>query len=284
MKCLILLTIIGFLNLSFINVGLAQTEKTTIATKSGLLRPVMGADIRQTLSSKLNGGHASLEELRRRLAILQSEEGKNSLRVIEGVTNWVWNIGEVGGKVLEVTSDGILLNLYSSKDVWLTNYSKEVVDNQHIGCNAKAIGIYSYNTVLGGIRTVQKYDCGVPVQLSGEFLEEAIEQLQASIATETIAIKDQLAADAMAKAEAKEKIKQKAAEAKKVAAEKILKLNQDQADKGDAYGLLRMGEHYRDGDGVEKNLTKAKAYFQKAVDAGSPSAADELKQLDGALK
>ena len=63
------------------------------------------------------------------------------------------------------------------------------------------------------------------------------------------------------------------------AAERALKMNQDLADKGDAYGLLRMGERYRDGEGVEKDIAKAKAYLQKAADAGSPTAADELKKL-----
>ena len=66
-------------------------------------------------------------------------------------------------------------------------------------------------------------------------------------------------------------------EAAKVAA---LKSNQDQAAKGDLYGLLRMGERYRDGDGVEKDLAKAKDYLTKAAAAGSPTAADELSKLN----
>jgi TPR repeat protein len=40
-----------------------------------------------------------------------------------------------------------------------------------------------------------------------------------------------------------------------------------------------MGERYRDGEGVPKDLAKAREYLTKAVDAGSPSAANELKQL-----
>jgi hypothetical protein len=66
---------------------------------------------------------------------------------------------------------------------------------------------------------------------------------------------------------------------KQAAAARVLKMNQDAAAKGDAYGLLRMGERYRDGDGVEKDLAKAKEYFQKAADAGSPTAAEELSKL-----
>jgi TPR repeat protein len=40
-----------------------------------------------------------------------------------------------------------------------------------------------------------------------------------------------------------------------------------------------MGERYRDGDGVERDLAKARIYLRKAADAGSPAAAEELKKL-----
>jgi TPR repeat protein len=40
-----------------------------------------------------------------------------------------------------------------------------------------------------------------------------------------------------------------------------------------------MSERYRDGDGVDKDLTKAREYLTKAADAGSPTAAEELKGL-----
>ena len=73
--------------------------------------------------------------------------------------------------------------------------------------------------------------------------------------------------------------KDKEDEKKRAVQDKVLKFNQDAADKGDAYGLLRMGERYRDGEGVPKDLAKAKDYLTKAAAAGSPSAADELKNL-----
>src|ERR1039458_1116485 len=71
----------------------------------------------------------------------------------------------------------------------------------------------------------------------------------------------------------------KAAADKKASAEKALKYNQDLADSGDAYGLLRMGERYRDGDGVPKDLAKAREYLAKAAAAGSTTAAGDLKKL-----
>jgi hypothetical protein len=73
---------------------------------------------------------------------------------------------------------------------------------------------------------------------------------------------------------------EKADAAKKAVQAKVLKSNQDLADKGDAYGLLRMGESYRDGEGVPKDLAKAKDYLTKAAAAGSPTATDELSKLN----
>jgi TPR repeat protein len=77
-----------------------------------------------------------------------------------------------------------------------------------------------------------------------------------------------------------EKIRIQNQAAKEHAAEIALKSNQDAAAKGDVYGLLRMGERFRDGDGVEKDLVKARDYLQKAVDAGSITAKEELSKLE----
>jgi hypothetical protein len=72
----------------------------------------------------------------------------------------------------------------------------------------------------------------------------------------------------------------KAAASKKATHDKVLKWHSEQAEKGDSYGLFRMGEHYRDGDGVPKDLSKAREYFTKAVNAGSPAATDALSKLN----
>jgi TPR repeat protein len=61
---------------------------------------------------------------------------------------------------------------------------------------------------------------------------------------------------------------------------KAVAFNQSQADKGDAFGLQRMGERYRDGDGVPKDLVKAKDYLAKSAAAGSLDATNELSQLN----
>jgi len=81
-------------------------------------------------------------------------------------------------------------------------------------------------------------------------------------------------------AEEASRIRKAAAEkARKASSEKTLKWNQEQADGGDAYGQLRMGERYRDGDGVEKDLDKARAYFEKAAAQGNKTAQEDLDEL-----
>jgi TPR repeat protein len=59
-----------------------------------------------------------------------------------------------------------------------------------------------------------------------------------------------------------------------------LKWNQSQADKGDDYGELRMGERYLKGDGVEKDLAKAKNYFSKSAAQGNLEASNALVKID----
>jgi len=68
--------------------------------------------------------------------------------------------------------------------------------------------------------------------------------------------------------------------AQKAACANALEWNQEYAAKGNAYDLLRMGERYRAGDGVRKDLTKAHAYFTKASAAGSHTATAALSKLN----
>ncbi|MGA3179049.1 MAG: PQQ-binding-like beta-propeller repeat protein [Verrucomicrobiota bacterium] len=56
--------------------------------------------------------------------------------------------------------------------------------------------------------------------------------------------------------------------------------NQAAADRGDPYGLLRMGERYRDGEGVAKDLPRAREYLVKAAAAGNAQAAKSLQSLE----
>lgn len=115
-------------------------------------------------------------------------------------------------------------------------------------CLVQPAGSYTYTTVLGNQRTILKYDYGVP-------------------AKEPPLTPQQLA---------------EIAARKKATAQNALEANEDAAAAGDAYGLLRMGERYRDGDGVETNLVKARVYFLRAADAGNQDATNELAKLPAA--
>ncbi len=60
---------------------------------------------------------------------------------------------------------------------------------------------------------------------------------------------------------------------------KDLAWNKLQAEKGDAYGQLRMGQRYRDGEGVAKDLVTARGWLSKSAYQGQPQARKELSEL-----
>ncbi len=61
----------------------------------------------------------------------------------------------------------------------------------------------------------------------------------------------------------------RAAKQKKEEADaKALKYDRDLANAGDSYGELRMGERYRDGEGVPKDSALARSWFTKCRRAG----------------
>jgi len=200
---------------------------------------------------------------------------KDPLREIDGKILSAATMSKFYGTVLEVQPTGIRMNgiygkpggagwFYGPKGIetygsefFVEGFPFEVAENDFLAGDmnlaAKEDGVYTYTTTQGGSRTIHKlvygkvYHPPPPKPLTPEEI-----------------------AAAKAKADA----------AKKTAQDRALKSNQEQADKGDAYGLLRMGERYRDGDDVPKDLDKARDYFTKAVAAGSPSAADELSKMN----
>jgi len=220
-----------------------------------------------------NAGRAAYEELQKRLAILQGPEGKNYFCVIEGVTNCIWDISGISGRVLEVTDDGILLNRFSQNNVLLTNYSKVVVDNQHINCFAKNVGVYSYQSVSGGISTIPKYDCGKPVLPSQEFLEQAINLVRTAIATNPFAIRNQSIV------EKQEKAKQKARDENYKAQANAIHVLEPEATNGDASAQCELGMHYLNGQGCETNQEQGIYWLQKAAAQGDLRASKKLEQL-----
>jgi hypothetical protein len=152
------------------------------------------------------------------------------------------------------------------KKIVLRNYPKELYPavGQSITFRAMRVGTAIYNG-----DTLELWDYGTkPTQ-------EELKKLKDEVDARQKAAEELLEAQRRAAAE-------KAAAAKMAAQAKIVKSNQELADKGDPYGLLRMGELYRDGNGVPKDLTKARDYLTKAAAAGSPSAAAELSKLNQA--
>jgi hypothetical protein len=73
--------------------------------------------------------------------------------------------------------------------------------------------------------------------------------------------------------------KTKAAQSKSDASAKVLAFHQELAEKGDPYGEYKMGMHYLNGDGVPKDLEKARDMFSKAAAQGNKDAATELANL-----
>ena len=205
-----------------------------------------------------------------------------------------WNFSVIDGRIQQVLPDGLLIILHSAEDfrldssywdstytgnsIFLVNYPKKKVDGEHVICSAKYVGDYSYISVTGANRTVWKYDCGTQTKPSKELVESTILELKDKLAYSKYGTKLKIQAEAIRLAQAKAKAETEAKQKKAI--EAALKSNREAAANGDAFGLLRMGERYRDGDGVEKDLVKAKEFLQKAVGAGSPSAKNELDKLN----
>lgn len=132
-----------------------------------------------------------------------------------------------------------------------TNSSQILRDAEFSSFTAKEAGTY----LLSETNAIPKLDYGIiatPPPPTSQELELVVSK------AESVALRDQRNMDANAKS---------------------LKYNQEQASKGDAIGQLRMGERYLTGDGVEKDLVKARAYLSKAAAQGISSAAELLKKL-----
>src|SRR5580658_4355950 len=157
--------------------------------------------------------------------------------------------------------DGEFYSIYPDHEIWFSgeffvkNYPYKQADDDLVPDYLAAFPaeVYSYNTAQGSVHTIHALDFGIPCDAPPE-----------------IAAREEKEAEAAAAA-----LKQKEAEAKVNA----LKANEAEAATGDMYGLLRMGERYRDGDGVETNLDKARDYLSRAAAAGELTASNELAAL-----
>jgi hypothetical protein len=164
------------------------------------------------------------------------------------------------GRVLRVNSkegvhvEGRIEGATEDSDFVITNFPYLVAERDRLPVPGyvflvKDAGYFTYTAPSGNTRTIHQYDYGTPY-------------------TPPPLTPEQLAAH-KADVEAK----------KKIAETKALESDQAAAAHDDTYGLLRMAERYRDGDGVETNLVKARVYFMRAAEAGSTTASNALLKL-----
>jgi TPR repeat protein len=147
------------------------------------------------------------------------------------------------------------------RTVAIRNGKSNITSGERLRIHATETGVFQYNG-----EPLQILDCGRELTKT-----ERMEKQQADYQVFKRVEQEKAAREAMKARDIADK--------KQAAAARALKVNQDAAAKGDMFGLLRMGERYRDGDGVEKDLGKAREYLQKAADAGSPTAKEELANL-----
>jgi TPR repeat protein len=173
------------------------------------------------------------------------------------------------GKVVDVQPGGIMVSgIYDEPglveagadanvapwDFFVEGFPHTVADDEDLQRDthftAFEMGTYTYTTVLGGSRTVRRLIYGKRCAIPADLIE----------------------AQQRALADRKEKLAREKADA----AANALAWNQKQAEAGDAYGLLRMGERYLHGDGVETNADRARDYLARAAALGNARAKEEL--------
>lgn len=114
---------------------------------------------------------------------------------------------------------------------------------------------------------------GIAAQFGGPVPTDPPTQPEARPVVDPEAVRARLVAD-------REAAKEKAAQAKAAAEEKALKYNMDSAERGEVTGQYRMGMRYLKGEGVAKDMLKAREWLAKASEQGHPLAKEELQKLD----
>ncbi|MGA3265467.1 MAG: hypothetical protein ABSE16_01440 [Verrucomicrobiota bacterium] len=188
-------------------------------------------------------------------------------RIINGTTNSIdANWCQFSGTVLQVHHNGIRVQgIYYCPasgaqyegEFFVLHFPYAVAENDSLNgatiyC-ALGSGVYEYTTVNNSSRTLKQLDYGQVWTPPSPTPEQIEAQKQARRA-----LAEKQKAEGQARA---------------------LKFNQDSANKGDAYGELRMGERYRDGDGVARDLVTARQWLEKATAQGSVTASNELAAL-----
>lgn len=184
-------------------------------------------------------------------------------REMDGVTQHVavtWC--EFSGQVLETDDEGVRIEgqyhtIYPEYQTsfngifFVKHFPYEIADNDETPTCLSGLqdGVYSYETVMKSKSTIRCLDFGIPCDAP----DWAKPPAPVKVVTDP-----------------------RAANASK---QRILAANEQAAANGDAFGLLRMGERYRDGDGVTQDFAKAQAYLSRAALTGDPTASNELASL-----
>jgi|SRR5665213_930783 len=179
-----------------------------------------------------------------------------------------WIGGDRVYGVVQVVTNGLLVSAMRYANggeqigdpFFLTNYPAQsaAVENQIISFLALQTGTYTYVDTAGASRTVALYDYGVPVSR-----DEIMAVLHPPLTAEQ---KAEQAQQALAK---RDGIKRK-----------VIGYYTKQAESGDGYSQLRLGQMYLRGEGgCETNYSAAKLWLLRALTNGYPEASNSLSAI-----
>jgi TPR repeat protein len=278
-----------------------QQQQSAIAQAKGEAEQEGQAETLANIDS-LNGEIASnmqdaanaqmaVESLRKQFSDSKKLIPRDPWREIYGEKKYVMSAGsgfvKFSGQIQEITLKGIRIwGEYGDADnveFFLINFPYHFGEGESIDPTkiyaALDDGKFSYITEDGYAKTLPKLNYGHPCvkPKNADSVEKAAQQLtpqeesqlnfaefSAKEKTESAVAAQQRLQNFLDELEAAHTA---AIQKIKAAQALALKNDQEQADKGDRIALRRMGERYRDGEGVQKDLAKADEYFKKADEA-----------------
>lgn len=182
----------------------------------------------------------------------------------------------LNGKILQVTDGGLLFRRYEETDfllhgdyelIFVKNVpNQRAVDDELYVLYAIADEPHSYVSAAGIRKTIPGFDFGT------EPTEEAVAKLKVEA--------EKRNAETQKRIEAfNAKTLDAAAQRKKESDAKVIAFSQEQAVKGSGTYQFRLGKRYAEGDGVEKDLAKARAWLEAACTNDVSDARDLLVSL-----
>ncbi len=229
-----------------------------------------------------------VDAIKKDLLYEKNLDPRDPWREIHGEKKFVMSLGagivQFRGQVQDVTSDGLRISGQIGDDTgveyFVVNFPYQLEAGEKVDPTKIFVafedGMTNYETEEGYLRTIPKVNYGKPcarpqnadaIELAAKKLTPA-EESQIKSAELEAKTKSQKATDARKRLQEAQELSdaewKAAVEMLRQDKAATLTVTRDRAEKGDAAASLRMAERYRDGDGVEKNLTKATDYFKKA--------------------